>query len=1348
MSLVLLGWRGSLQADVLANCPDISTLNCTEVKLQPDQTFAFDGADGGLIDTNGVGIGFTMVDPPSKVATDAPGTPVVPFPETPGYYPSLLEIANGNLTFTTTNGINYQAINRQTNAVGIGLEMGSPVTLKTTLVDLPPAAGGQIQAGLWFGQSSIGPSGLGGTGTAEDNYLKIVVISGSAGQWEVEAMQEVNKVEVTKSRDPIDVSGNQPVTLWLELNPSLRTVVSRYCVGVDCTIDDSIVLLTFTGIPGEWFSTDQAGIDFSVGTRSMAGLMTSHRNLTEVTGAPLNFSFSEFAYYTGVSVLPIASEDGVDFDTWSIILDGEFEKPTAMDMGPDGRLYMVDVTGVIHAFEIDYENRQVLQKDMYTAVANRLTLGLAVDPDSTPDNVILWVGHSDISQEDGEANSGTITRLSGPDFSVREDVVTGLPRAIANHATNNIEFGPDGRLYIAQGGNTGAGASNNGGSEFGSRPEQPLAAAILAIDVKNPDLDKTCAPAQDPDEMDATGIASTEIPCDVEVYASGARNVYDLVFHSNGELYAPDNGLGVVGTIPNLQPDDLTWQPGDGCEGMIMGPSEIAAHYPDVRPDLLYRVEQGAYYGHPNPSRDECVFYGGNPTAGDDFPIPASSDAPEPFYYMDTFVYDVGVQPEANFEPAIFSFGPNHSVDGVVEYQTYGQNFCGQLDGELLLTYFSQADQVRRVALEPGGLAVASDQTLIRSSAGAGGAGLSNPLPIALDESGRVYVGEFGTNKITIFQPVNVGLWTTSGFADVPTAVLDAGSTAVGGKLYAVGGKLNTGPVRTLYAYDPQADSWTQLADMPNDYPAVENPVAVNYDGKIYAFGGSTEPFSGAVSKAAVYDPQTNNWTMLTDMPTPRAGAGAQAIGNLIYVAGGLGADGASTDVLEIYDPLSNTWSSGANLLEPRDNPGFTMLNDRLYLFGGRTRDTLGQGNGTLNSVEYYDPLTDTWTNAAPMPTGRRTMNVAVLNGQAIVIGGEATDDSQAFRAVEGYDPVTDSWRLLTNMPAARQGAIGGAIDGVIYIAAGGTTAGSSFTAAVNAFDFDCAFVEFNPIIAVNDQAETPVNTPVLIDVLANDTDPTSTTLTVTQVTDPANGTAVISGTQVLYTPDLDFTGTDNFNYTVTNGTQFASANVSVDVLDGNTPRPPLAQNDVATTTLGIPVQIPVLANDTDPLNGTLTLVSVSTPAQGTAVIEGSTIVYTPTNNAPYVAQFSYTVANADGTATAQVTVNVVEDAPVGPIARDDTATTTLGTNATIDVLANDTDPLNGTLSIVRVGTPTTGVAFAQGGKVVYMPSGDVPYQDSVTYTISNGQGQSTAVVTVNVVESITREIYLPLISK
>ena len=89
--------------------------------------------------------------------------------------------------------------------------------------------------------------------------------------------------------------------------------------------------------------------------------------------------------------------------------------------------------------------------------------------------------------------------------------------------------------------------------------------------------------------------------------------------------------------------------------------------------------------------------------------------------------------------------------------------------------------------------------------------------------------------------------------------------------------------------------------------------------------------------------------------------------------------------------------------------------------------------------------------------------------------------------------------------------------------------------------------------------ASTGEDSPVTIDVLANDTDIDGDTLSVTTVSDPANGTAVNNGDgTVTYTPDLNFTGTDAFTYTADDengGTDTATVSVSI----GEVNDPPIA---------------------------------------------------------------------------------------------------------------------------------------------------------------------------------------------
>ena len=94
---------------------------------------------------------------------------------------------------------------------------------------------------------------------------------------------------------------------------------------------------------------------------------------------------------------------------------------------------------------------------------------------------------------------------------------------------------------MAQGGNTGAGAPNDDRAEFGDMQEQPLSAALLVADVHSPSFDGSC---------DNTPDIFGPPPCDVTTFSTGLRNMYDFVFHSNGSIYGPENGLGVVGTFP------------------------------------------------------------------------------------------------------------------------------------------------------------------------------------------------------------------------------------------------------------------------------------------------------------------------------------------------------------------------------------------------------------------------------------------------------------------------------------------------------------------------------------------------------------------------------------------------------------------------------------------------------------------------------------------------------------------------------------------------------------------------------------------------------------------------------
>ena len=76
---------------------------------------------------------------------------------------------------------------------------------------------------------------------------------------------------------------------------------------------------------------------------------------------------------------------------------------------------------------------------------------------------------------------------------------------------------------------------------------------------------------------------------------------------------------------------------------------------------------------------------------------------------------------------------------------------------------------------------------------------------------------------------------------------------------------------------------------------------------------------------------------------------------------------------------------------------------------------------------DVYDPATDTWTSAAPLPTPRSGLASAYYRGLILVLGGELKPDT--FAENEAYDPKSDHWTTLAPLPHGRHG-FGGAVVG------------------------------------------------------------------------------------------------------------------------------------------------------------------------------------------------------------------------------------------------------------------------------------------------------------------------------
>jgi len=175
--------------------------------------------------------------------------------------------------------------------------------------------------------------------------------------------------------------------------------------------------------------------------------------------------------------------------------------------------------------------------------------------------------------------------------------------------------------------------------------------------------------------------------------------------------------------------------------------------------------------------------------------------------------------------------------------------------------------------------------------------------------------------------------------------------------------------------------------------------------------------------------------------------------------------------------------------------------------------------------------------------------------------------------------------------------------------------------------------------VAANDTALTQMDTPVTVDVLANDSDADSDALSITSYAQGANGTVAAAAGGLTYTPNAGFFGTDSFTYTIADP-KGAAATATVTVTVN---KAPVAAPDPAQTEVGVAITVAVLTNDHDDDGDALAVILVGAAANGSVTLNsGGTVTYTPNAGFTGQDQFLYTISDGKGgTSSAEVLVTV-----------------------------------------------------------------------------------------------------------
>lgn len=275
--------------------------------------------------------------------------------------------------------------------------------------------------------------------------------------------------------------------------------------------------------------------------------------------------------------------------------------------------------------------------------------------------------------------------------------------------------------------------------------------------------------------------------------------------------------------------------------------------------------------------------------------------------------------------------------------------------------------------------------------------------------------------------PLGTLIWTR--VTSIPLGLSEGMGESVNGKLYVFGGYTSDAflPSNRVFSYDPTTNQWTELGHMPVATTHTGTAVDGQY---IYLAGGYPPDPTGQFqlfSTTAVwrYDTTNDTWSSMPPLPEGRGAGQLALVGRELHYVSGADPnriDSHSHWALNLDNPAAG-WQTLAPIPTARNHLGVATLGGKLYAIGGAANQDADET--ALNTVEVYDPATDTWSTAAPLPTPRALVMAAVdvFNGYIIVGGGEINYTTPTDQ-ITAYNPTTNTWAQLTPIPTQRVSGI------------------------------------------------------------------------------------------------------------------------------------------------------------------------------------------------------------------------------------------------------------------------------------------------------------------------------------
>ena len=589
-----------------------------------------------------------------------------------------------------------------------------------------------------------------------------------------------------------------------------------------------------------------------------------------------------------------------------------------------------------------------------------------------------------------------------------------------------------------------------------------------------------------------------------------------------------------------------------------------------------------------------------------------------------------------------------------------------------------------------------------------------------------------------------------------------------------------------IFVYDRQTDTTELLTEGGN---GASRDSSISADGRFVAFNSEASNLSagdtnGNISDVFVYDRQTKTLELLTSGGNnvslfPSISADGQLVAFASRASNLVNTDfnGDDTDVFVFDRELGSIrhLTSGAN--ESSFSPSISG-DGRLVAFGSRANNLVSGDLNNSDEVFVFELATNSLRLLVPGANGRTGDPSVSGDGRAIafispatnlgddgtvsftdiflsVVNGAPTadslvtstdEDSPLALTLTGFDPDSDSL-AFTIETGPTNGVLSGVAPNIVYSPSQNFVGTDSFTFTTN--DGGESSTPATVSIDVNSVNDAPVaigsgGTPLItsedtsLAIALEGSDVDGDALSFTIVTGPSNGRLLGAVPNLIFLPDPNFSGSDQFSFTVSDGV-LTSAAQTIDLTVTPINDGPSAVSQTLTTSFGTSLAITLSGADVD--NDPLNFIVVELPASGDLSGTPPNLLYTPISGFFGADSFSFTVDDGALTSTtATIAIEVSEaiapSPPTNNVPVADSQSVLTPRDAPVTLLLRGSDSDNDSLSFNFISLPENGALRGVPPNLTYTPDTNFIGSDGFAFTVSDDESTSEpATVSITVAD-------------